>query len=138
MPQAKEPRIEVAIDWFQMNPNGIEVSNPHVAAALLCRSQYWGNSGEARRVGPQGEFPPAAIKALDVRFHPKKNKLYVIFIIQGDPAELRIRRARFHAGELFIEKPEWRKHFQEVTNIVSEKKEKATKRMRELIAGGAL
>jgi hypothetical protein len=142
MPQAKEITIDaVAVDLthFDMMPNGIEVSDPHVAAALTCRSQFWGNVGEARQRGPHEEYPPAKLISLDVRWKPQDQLLCVIFMLKGEPADLRVRRVRFHSGELYIpDKKEWRKQFALVNDIIAENREKAFNKLKELIAGGAL
>lgn len=142
MPPAKEPGlgdVRIVLEHFQMNPAGIEISNPHVAAALTCHSQYWGNTGAARRVGPQYEYKPGKLEFVDARWKPQERKLCVIFVIGGDPVELRVRRVRFHSGELYIpDKAEWRKVFTEMNNIVNEKREKCLANLKELIAGGAL
>lgn len=152
MPQAKEltpQHIRVDTRWFKMLAGGIEVSCPRVAAALMCRSQYWGNTGEARWTGPDREFKPAFIVQVDARFTPieqdpdspfhGKPVLKTIFELRGEPSDLRIRRIRFHAGELYVpDRADWRKNFTMTMNVVNENRGKAFRRLQELIAGGKI
>ena len=131
--------IIVRMDWFQINPSGVEVSDPIMAAALCCRSQFWGNAPQYRAIGPQYEFKPGMLGAVDVQFKPQERKLCVIFVITGDAADLRVRRVRFGCGELYIpDTSEWRGKLAETRAIVEHNREKASNKLNEYIAGGAL
>ena len=89
---------------FEMRNGVVAVSDPTIAAALLSRSAYWGNDEKSRIDGPspQHQYKPGNFNGVE-RYRNKATRMIrVLFLIGGDPIDLKHRRWLFHNGCLYV------------------------------------
>ena len=89
---------------FEMRNGVVAVSDPSIAAALLSHSAYWGNDDKARIEGPspQHRYQPGKFNGVERYRNKSTGTVRVLFLIEGDPIDLKHRRWLFHNGCLYV------------------------------------
>lgn len=85
--------VEMGCNWIDMN----------VAAALMSKTAWWGNSREARKIGPSEKwrYPAHKLGLITKKMSPD-GAAFCIYLIEGDPVFLRKMRLMYGNGELFV------------------------------------
>lgn len=99
-------RLSMLPRHFRVFPKGVELGanwiDMMVASALLTRTGYWGDSPRERIMGVTKAFPPGNLGGIIRKVSPS-GAAFVIYVINGDPVQLRTIRHYFNSGCLVIE-----------------------------------
>lgn len=110
--------------WIRDNADNIELGSHWTdlttAAALLSRTAYMPHGKPLM----DHEYPPASLKAI-IRKLDASGRVFVIYMIAGDPGELRRRRFLYLGGCLFVHPLERLAAIDKLVGIYLEAKEVA-------------
>lgn len=112
---------------FEMRQGTVAVSDPSIAAALLSNAVFWGNSPEQREIGPtsQHHYKPAMFNTVECYRNKRTGGVRVLFVIGGDPVDLKHRRFLFNNGCLYVNGNDFRKQRTKLMAIIAEKRKLA-------------
>ena len=117
---------------FKLIPAGIELGcswvDMSIAACLLARTAYWGNTPrEVISCIIGQEYPPAKLGGVVRKISPD-GRVFVSYIIHGNTETLRTQRWYYNNGMLYVTHPRERnKALQELVNHYVLAKERALK-----------
>ena len=112
---------------FEKRQGVVAISDPTVAAALMCKGIHWGNSDGERRDFMKGitpEFKPFYYQGRETYKHAKTGNVRVLFLIGGDVDQMTIRRRLFYSGQLYVNGKEWRHHREFLMSEINAAKQK--------------
>ncbi len=120
--------------WVRNNTDNIELgchwADLQTAAALLSRTAWMPDGTPS----PDHEYPPASLKAV-IRKMDAKGRVFVIYLISGNPAGLRRLRYLFMTGCLYVHPRERLVQLDKLIGIYLEAKEVAQTRAQQMNRG---
>lgn len=116
--------IEFGCHWNDIN----------LAAVLLCRTAFWGNTPRQIEGGPVKEYPGAPLRMAMKLINPTTGTGGARFVVDGPPAYLRTLLHYYGLGMLYVIKPEERQHWlSELVGTVQEARLKASESKERII-----
>lgn len=112
---------------YEERQGAVAVSDIALATVLLLPGIHYPSDDKGRHKFMQGqtaEIKPAVLNGYEVEEHPEKKRIRVLFLLGGDPYQIRLKKALFHHGEYYVDGNSFRKMREKLVDIVKEETRK--------------